>query len=102
MEKIKSWDDIKLLTVAVDRLRQWSRAGLLCIGDSAHAMSPVGGVGINLTIQDAVTAANILAQPLLRGTVGEGHLRAVQQGAKDGAPCAKYSAYPGHEEHCAG
>ncbi len=79
MEEIKSWDDIKLLTVMVDRLRQWSRAGLLCIGDSAHAMSPVGGVGINLAIQDAVAAANILAQPLLRGTVGEEDLRAVQQ-----------------------
>src|SRR5665213_2505586 len=66
MEEIKSWDDIKLLTVTVDRLRQWSRPGLLCIGDAAHAMSPIGGVGINLAVQDAVAAANILASPLLR------------------------------------
>jgi len=59
--ELKSWDDIQLLSVAVDRLRHWSRPGLLCIGDSAHAMSPIGGVGINLAIQDAVAAANILA-----------------------------------------
>ncbi len=77
--ELKSWDDIKLLTVVVDHLRQWSRRGLLCIGDSAHAMSPIGGVGINLAIQDAVAAANILAKPLLRGTVSEGDLRAVQR-----------------------
>jgi 2-polyprenyl-6-methoxyphenol hydroxylase-like FAD-dependent oxidoreductase len=61
----KDWNDTKLLSVAVDRLRVWSRPGLLCIGDSAHAMSPIGGVGINLAIQDAVAAANILSQPLL-------------------------------------
>lgn len=78
-DELKSWDDIKLLSVAVDRLRHWSRAGLLCIGDSAHAMSPVGGVGINLAIQDAVAAANILAQPLLRSAVSEQKLRAVQE-----------------------
>ena len=60
----QSWDDIKLLTVAVDRLPRWYRPGLLCIGDAAHAMSPIGGVGINLAIQDAVAAANILAEPL--------------------------------------
>src|SRR5579859_7928651 len=69
VDELKDWNDIKLLSVAVDRLRQWSRTGLLCIGDSAHAMSPIGGVGINLAIQDAVAAANILAQPLLRGEV---------------------------------
>ena len=63
--ELKDWNDIKLLSVSVDRLRQWSRTGLLCIGDSAHAMSPIGGVGINLAIQDAVAAANALAQPLL-------------------------------------
>ncbi len=56
--ELQDWDDIKLLTVAVDRLERWWRPGLLCIGDSAHAMSPVGGVGINLAIQDAVAAAN--------------------------------------------
>jgi len=61
------WDQIKLLTVIVDRLKRWWRPGLLCIGDSAHAMSPIGGVGINLAIQDAVAAANILAKPLQTG-----------------------------------
>jgi 2-polyprenyl-6-methoxyphenol hydroxylase-like FAD-dependent oxidoreductase len=62
--EIRSWEDVKLLTVKVDRLERWSRPGLLCIGDAAHAMSPVGGVGINLAIQDAVAAANLLAAPL--------------------------------------
>jgi 2-polyprenyl-6-methoxyphenol hydroxylase-like FAD-dependent oxidoreductase len=62
--QLASWDDIKLLTVTVDRLEQWWRPGLLCIGDAAHAMSPIGGVGINLAIQDAVAAANVLAAPL--------------------------------------
>ena len=62
--ELKDWSDIKLLSVAVDRLRHWSRSGLLCIGDSAHAMSPIGGVGINLAIQDAVAAANILVPVL--------------------------------------
>ena len=65
--ELKTWDDIKLLTVTVDRLKQWYRPGLLCIGDAAHAMSPIGGVGINLAIQDAVAAANILAPAFLRG-----------------------------------
>jgi 2-polyprenyl-6-methoxyphenol hydroxylase-like FAD-dependent oxidoreductase len=63
--ELKDWNAVKLLSVAVDRLRQWSRPGLLCIGDSAHAMSPIGGVGINLAIQDAVAAANILSRALL-------------------------------------
>ncbi len=75
---IASWDDVKLLTVVVDRLRRWYRPGLLCIGDSAHAMSPVGGVGINLAIQDAVAAANILAAPLRAGPVTTADLRRVQ------------------------
>jgi 2-polyprenyl-6-methoxyphenol hydroxylase-like FAD-dependent oxidoreductase len=62
VEELRDWDDIKLLTVAVDRLRRWFRPGLLCIGDAAHAMSPIGGVGINLAIQDAVATANILGE----------------------------------------
>ena len=60
MSALRSWDDVKLLTVQVNRLRRWYREGLLCIGDAAHAMSPVGGVGVNLAIQDAVAAANVL------------------------------------------
>lgn len=79
LHELASWDDIKLLTVKVDRLRQWYRPGLLCIGDSAHAMSPVGGVGINLAIQDAVAAANILAEPLRNGTIQTSDLKRVQQ-----------------------
>ena len=75
---LKTWDDIKLLTVTVDRLRQWWRPGLICIGDAAHAMSPIGGVGINLAIQDAVAAANRLAAPLKAGTVSDDDLRAIQ------------------------
>jgi 2-polyprenyl-6-methoxyphenol hydroxylase-like FAD-dependent oxidoreductase len=77
--QLKSFDDIKLLTVAIDRLRQWHKPGLLCIGDAAHAMSPVGGVGVNLAVQDAVAAANILAEPLRAGAVTREHLAAVQQ-----------------------
>jgi 2-polyprenyl-6-methoxyphenol hydroxylase-like FAD-dependent oxidoreductase len=77
--EIDSWDKVKLLTVAVDRLRRWYRPGLLCIGDAAHAMSPIGGVGINLAVQDAVAAANILAEPLRRGTVTIETLKDVQQ-----------------------
>lgn len=77
--ELRSWDDVKLLTVVVDRLNQWYRPGLLCIGDAAHAMSPMGGVGINLAIQDAVAAANILAEPLRTGTLTERDLHAVQQ-----------------------
>jgi 2-polyprenyl-6-methoxyphenol hydroxylase-like FAD-dependent oxidoreductase len=76
--EIRSFDDVKLLTVKVDRLRQWWRPGLLCIGDCAHAMSPVGGVGINIAVQDAVATANRLATLLLRGTVTDDDLRAVQ------------------------
>jgi len=79
VEEIRGWDDVKLLTVRVDRLRQWCRPGLLCIGDAAHAMSPVGGVGINLAIQDAVAAANALAGPLRSGSVTLDHLRQVQR-----------------------
>ena len=67
--ELKDWNDIRLLTVRVDRLRRWYRTGLLCIGDAAHAMSPIGGVGINLAIQDAVAAANILVSPLRAGCI---------------------------------
>jgi 2-polyprenyl-6-methoxyphenol hydroxylase-like FAD-dependent oxidoreductase len=79
LDELKSWDDIKLLTVAVDHLKRWWKPRLLCIGDCAHAMSPVGGVGINLAIQDAVAAANILAAPLKTGRVGIADLMAVQK-----------------------
>jgi 2-polyprenyl-6-methoxyphenol hydroxylase-like FAD-dependent oxidoreductase len=79
VSELPDWSGIKLLTVKVDRLRQWYRPGLLCIGDAAHAMSPVGGVGINLAIQDAVAAANILAEPLRRGTAGIDLLAKIQR-----------------------
>jgi 2-polyprenyl-6-methoxyphenol hydroxylase-like FAD-dependent oxidoreductase len=79
LEALRSWDDVKLLTVQVNRLPQWSREGLLCIGDAAHAMSPVGGVGINLAVQDAVAAANILWMPLRERAIRLQHLQAVQQ-----------------------
>jgi 2-polyprenyl-6-methoxyphenol hydroxylase-like FAD-dependent oxidoreductase len=78
-DELKQWSDISLLSVAVDRLRKWARPGLLCIGDSAHAMSPVGGVGINLAIQDAVATANILAAPLLHKEVIDRQLAQVQE-----------------------
>src|SRR6266699_5506640 len=77
-DELKDWDQIKLLTVLVDRLRKWYRPGLLCIGDAAHAMSPIGGVGINLAIQDAVATANLLGERLSRGTVSESELQRVQ------------------------
>jgi 2-polyprenyl-6-methoxyphenol hydroxylase-like FAD-dependent oxidoreductase len=77
--ELKSWDDVKLLSVSVDRLRKWWRPGLICIGDSAHAMSPIGGVGINIAVQDAVAAANQLATPLRSGTITDGDLRAIQE-----------------------
>jgi 2-polyprenyl-6-methoxyphenol hydroxylase-like FAD-dependent oxidoreductase len=76
--ELDDWSKIKLLTVQVNRLREWCREGLLCIGDSAHAMSPAGGVGINLAIQDAVATANLLAEKLQRGPVHTGDLRKVQ------------------------
>jgi len=79
VEELRDWDDVKLLTVRVDRLRQWYRSGLLCIGDAAHAMSPVGGVGINLAIQDAVAAANILAAPLREGALSTADLARIQR-----------------------
>jgi 2-polyprenyl-6-methoxyphenol hydroxylase-like FAD-dependent oxidoreductase len=76
---LASWEDVKVLTVTVDRLRQWYRPGLLCIGDAAHAMSPIGGVGINLAIQDAVAAARILAPALRRGVPDPARLRRVER-----------------------
>jgi 2-polyprenyl-6-methoxyphenol hydroxylase-like FAD-dependent oxidoreductase len=79
VDEIADWDQVKLLTVAVDRLKRWYRSGLLCIGDAAHAMSPIGGVGINLAVQDAVAAANIVAEPLRAGIVGEDVLAKVQE-----------------------
>ena len=79
VQELREWNDIKLLTVKVGRLRKWYRTGLLCIGDAAHAMSPIGGVGINLAIQDAVAAANILAAPLMRGQISASDLEKVQK-----------------------
>jgi 2-polyprenyl-6-methoxyphenol hydroxylase-like FAD-dependent oxidoreductase len=79
MGELADWKDVSLLTVAIDRLSQWSRPGLLCIGDAAHAMSPIGGVGINLAIQDAVATANLLGAILLRRVPSESELRSVQQ-----------------------
>jgi 2-polyprenyl-6-methoxyphenol hydroxylase-like FAD-dependent oxidoreductase len=77
--EISSWDDVKLLSVRVDRLERWHRAGYLAIGDAAHAMSPIGGVGINVAIQDAVVAANALWRPLSQGDVSEDVLASVQR-----------------------
>jgi 2-polyprenyl-6-methoxyphenol hydroxylase-like FAD-dependent oxidoreductase len=76
--QLKSWDDIKLLSVQVDRLKTWHKPGLLLIGDAAHAMSPIGGVGVNLAVQDGVAAANILAEPLRSGVVTEALLASIQ------------------------
>jgi 2-polyprenyl-6-methoxyphenol hydroxylase-like FAD-dependent oxidoreductase len=78
VDSIQRWDEVKLLTVRVDRLTRWHRPGLLCIGDSAHAMSPIGGIGINLAIQDAVAAANVLVPAFRRGRVDEADLARVQ------------------------
>jgi 2-polyprenyl-6-methoxyphenol hydroxylase-like FAD-dependent oxidoreductase len=79
VSELRDWSDIKLLSVTVDRLPVWHRPGLLCIGDAAHAMSPIGGVGINLAVQDAVAAANILAPAFCRGKISERELAAVQR-----------------------
>jgi 2-polyprenyl-6-methoxyphenol hydroxylase-like FAD-dependent oxidoreductase len=79
VQELQSWDQIKLLTVRINRLRGWHRPGLLCIGDAAHAMSPAGGVGINLAIQDAVATANLLAGPLREGRADDAQLAMVQQ-----------------------
>jgi 2-polyprenyl-6-methoxyphenol hydroxylase-like FAD-dependent oxidoreductase len=79
VDELGSWSDVSVLEVRVDRLRRWHRPGLLCIGDAAHAMSPVGGVGINLAVQDAVAAANLLVRPLRTGTLSERDLARVQR-----------------------
>jgi 2-polyprenyl-6-methoxyphenol hydroxylase-like FAD-dependent oxidoreductase len=79
ISEVRDWNDAKLLKVKVDRLRRWYRPGFICIGDAAHAMSPVGGVGINLAIQDAVAAANILARPLREGALRTSHLAKIQR-----------------------
>ncbi len=77
--ELKTWDDIKLLSVTVDRLKKWWRPGLICIGDAAHAMSPIGGVGVNMAVQDAVAAANRLAGPLRAGRVTDEDLQAIEE-----------------------
>lgn len=77
--EITDWDQVKLLSVTVDRLRTWYRQGLICIGDAAHAMSPVGGVGINLAIQDAVAAANVLVPAFRKGTPTQTDLARIQE-----------------------
>jgi len=79
LQELREWTDVSLLTVMVDRLSQWSRPGLLCIGDAAHAMSPIGGVGINLAIQDAVATANILGAILIRRAPTQRELDAIQR-----------------------
>jgi 2-polyprenyl-6-methoxyphenol hydroxylase-like FAD-dependent oxidoreductase len=79
LHELRSWDDVKPLTVRVDRLERWHRRGYLAIGDAAHAMSPIGGVGINVAIQDAVVAANVLWRPLSQGDVSEEALAGVQR-----------------------
>ena len=78
-EDIASWDDVRLLVIRIDRLKEWAKPGLLCIGDAAHAMSPIGGVGVNLAIQDAVATANIITQPLKSGTLTLRHLKRIQR-----------------------
>jgi 2-polyprenyl-6-methoxyphenol hydroxylase-like FAD-dependent oxidoreductase len=79
MAELRTVDDLKLLTVGVDRLEKWWKPGLLCIGDAAHTMSPLGGVGVNIAVQDAVAAANILAGPLKQGRLSDADLQAVQE-----------------------
>ncbi|MDK2632113.1 FAD-dependent oxidoreductase [Pantoea stewartii subsp. indologenes] len=79
LAEVDSWEKLKLLSIRIDRLDQWAKPGVLCIGDAAHAMSPIGGVGVNLAIQDAVAAANLLTRPLRRGTLKLSDLHKVQK-----------------------
>jgi 2-polyprenyl-6-methoxyphenol hydroxylase-like FAD-dependent oxidoreductase len=79
LDELTDWNQVRLLSVAVDRLRTWHRDGLLCVGDAAHAMSPLGGVGINLAIQDAIAAANVLVPAFERGTPTDANLAAIQK-----------------------
>ncbi len=79
VQEIKDWEQVKLLTVAVSRLKTWHQPGLLCLGDAAHAMSPIGGVGVNLAIQDAVAAANILIPRFRAGSITDKDLSAIEQ-----------------------
>jgi 2-polyprenyl-6-methoxyphenol hydroxylase-like FAD-dependent oxidoreductase len=79
MAEVDEWDKLKLLSIRIDRLDRWMKPGVLCIGDAAHAMSPIGGVGVNLAIQDAVAAANMLTKPLQQGNVALHDLQKVQQ-----------------------
>lgn len=76
---VTDWDQVKLLKIRIDRLKEWAKPGILCIGDAAHAMSPIGGVGVNLAIQDAVATANIISAPLLKGRLELKHLQRVQR-----------------------
>jgi 2-polyprenyl-6-methoxyphenol hydroxylase-like FAD-dependent oxidoreductase len=78
VHELRTVDDLKLLTVGIERLETWWRPGLLCIGDAAHTMSPIGGVGVNIAVQDAVAASNILAAPLKEGWLRDSDLEAVQ------------------------
>src|SRR6201999_3691598 len=78
MQEVTSWQDVHLLSVRIDRLKRWWRPGLLCIGDAAHAMSPIGGFGVNLAVQDAVAAANILSGPLKDRKLADRHLARVE------------------------
>ncbi len=78
MDEIRTWEDVHLLSVRIDRLKTWWKPGLLCIGDAAHAMSPIGGFGVNLAVQDAVAAANILAEPLKKNRALSSYLAAVE------------------------
>src|SRR5205814_41923 len=95
--ELRSWDDASLLTVRVDRLVRWYRPGLLCIGDAAHAMSPVGGIGINLALQDAVAAANLLAGPLAERRVAVADLDRVPGRREPPARVIQPFAVLGHE-----